>query len=76
VILAPNLGFADLPQSLSAPNLIRAIKSRRMSWAEYVARMKERSIACRVLGKTEGQRTVERARLRYEEKVKMNQQEI
>jgi hypothetical protein len=72
-----NLGFACHPQSLSEPNFIRAIKSRRMRWAEYVARMKERGIAYSVLvGKHEGQGILGRPRLRYEDNVKMNLREI
>jgi len=65
-----NWDFAGLPQSLSAPNIIQAIKSRRMMWAGRVARMKERSGSYSVqMGKPEGKRTLGRSRLRYEDKV-------
>jgi hypothetical protein len=39
----------------SSPNIVRVTKSRRMSWAEHVARMGERRDIYRVLvGKPEG----------------------
>jgi hypothetical protein len=31
----------ELPSLYSSPNIVRAIKSRRMRWVEYVAHMKE-----------------------------------
>jgi hypothetical protein len=38
------------------PNIIRVIKSRRMKWAEHVARMGEMRNACNILvGKPEGE---------------------
>jgi hypothetical protein len=38
----------------SSPNIIRMIKSRRMSWAWHVARMREKRNAYRILvGKAE-----------------------
>jgi hypothetical protein len=39
----------------SSPNIIKMIKSRRMRWAGYVARMGEKRNAYRILvGKPEG----------------------
>jgi hypothetical protein len=50
----------------SSPNIIRAIKSRRLSWAGHVARMGERRGAYRALvGKPEGRRPLERPRRRW-----------
>jgi hypothetical protein len=44
----------------SSPNIVRVIKSRRMRWAEHVARMGERRGVYRVLlGKPEGDPDVE-----------------
>ena len=44
----------------SSPDIIRAIKSRRMTWAGHVARMGESTYACRVLvGKPEGKNHLE-----------------
>jgi hypothetical protein len=40
-----------------SPNIVRVIKSRRMRWAGYVARMGEERGVCRFLvGKPEGKR--------------------
>jgi len=49
----------------SSPNIVRAIKSRRMGWARNVARMREGRGACRVLvGKPEGKSLLGRPRRR------------
>jgi hypothetical protein len=49
----------------SSPNIIRAIKSRRLRWAGHVARMGERRGAYRALvGKPEGRRLFGRPRCR------------
>jgi hypothetical protein len=57
----------------TSPNLIRAIKSRRLRWAEHVARTAERRDAYRILvGKPEGKRPLERLRRRWEDNVKMD----
>ena len=50
----------------SSPNIVRVIKSRRMRWAEHVARMGEERGAYRVLvGKLEGKRPLGRPRRRW-----------
>ena len=60
-----------------SPNIIRIIKSRRMRWAWYVARMEERRGAYRVLvGRPEGKRRVRRPRVRCEDNIKVYLQEI
>jgi hypothetical protein len=42
-----------------SPNIIRKIKSRRMTWAGHVARMGEKRNAYRILvGKPEGKRSL------------------
>jgi hypothetical protein len=47
----------ELHNLYSSPNIIRMIKSRRMSWAGHVARMGEKRNAYRILvGKPEGKR--------------------
>jgi hypothetical protein len=49
----------------SSPNIIRVIKSRRLRWAEHVARMGERRGAYKALvGKPEGRRPLGRLRRR------------
>jgi hypothetical protein len=46
---------------LSSPNIVRVIKSRRMSWGKHVARSGERRGIYRLLvGKPEGKRTLGR----------------
>jgi hypothetical protein len=48
----------------SSQNIIRVIKSRRIRWAEHVARMGERRDAYRaVVGKPEGRRPLGRPRI-------------
>jgi hypothetical protein len=49
-----NEGFHNL---YSSPNIIRMIKSMRMRWVGYVARMKAKMNLCRILvGNPEGKR--------------------
>jgi DNA-binding PadR family transcriptional regulator len=50
------------------------IKSRRMRWAGYVARMGEKRNAYRIL--PEGKRLLERPRLRWEDNIKMDLRDI
>ena len=56
----------ELSDLYIAPNIILVIKSRRMRWAEHVARIGERIDACRVLvGKPEGTRPLGRPSRRW-----------
>ena len=56
----------ELNDLYSSPNIILVIKSRRMRWAEHVARIGERIDACRVLvGKPEGTRPLGRPSRRW-----------
>jgi hypothetical protein len=49
------------------------VKSRRMRWAEQVARMGEERVVYRVLvGKPEGKRPLGRPRRRWEDNIKMD----
>jgi hypothetical protein len=60
----------------SSPNIIRQIKSRRMRWAGYVARMGEERNVYRVLmGKTEGKKPLGRPRRRWEDGIRMDLRE-
>jgi hypothetical protein len=53
------------------------MKSRRMRWARYVARMgEERSVYRVLVGKTEGKRQLGRPRCRWEDNIKMDLQEV
>jgi hypothetical protein len=61
----------------SSPNIIRKIKSRRMSWAGHVACMGEERNVYRVLiGKPEGKRPLGRPRHRREDGIRMYLREI
>jgi hypothetical protein len=61
----------------SSPNIIRLIKSRRLRWAEHVARMGERSGAYRdLVGKPEGRRSLVRPRRRWEDNIEMDLREV
>jgi hypothetical protein len=49
----------------SSPDIIRKVKSRRMGWAEHVARMgEERKVYKVLVGKPEGKRPLGRPRCR------------
>jgi len=54
----------ELNDLCSSPNIVRVIKSRRMRWAGYVARMGEERGVYRVLVKPEGRRPLGRPRRR------------
>jgi hypothetical protein len=64
--------YKELYALYSSPNIIRAIKSRRLRWAGHVARVEERRGAYRALvGKPEGRRPLERPRRRWKDNIKM-----
>ena len=55
----------ELNDLYSLPNIVRVVKSRRMRWAEHVARMGEDRGVHRILvGKPEGKRPLRRPRRR------------
>jgi hypothetical protein len=63
----------ELHNLYSSPNIIRMIKSRRMRWAGYVARMGEKRNAYRILvGKSEGKRPLGRPRRRWVDNIKIH----
>jgi hypothetical protein len=71
------LHSGELHNLYSSPNIIRQIKSRRMRWAEHVARMGEGRNVCRVsVGKPEGKRPLQRPRRRWEDAIQMDLREI
>ena len=68
------LFFNDL---YSSPNVVRVIKSRRMRWAEHVARKGEnRGVYGALVGKPEGKRLLGKPRRRWEDNIKMDIQEV
>ena len=61
----------------SSPNIVRLIKSRRMRWTGYVARMEEgRGVHKDLVGKPEGKRPLGRPRRRWEDNIKTDLQEV
>jgi hypothetical protein len=67
----------ELHNLYSSPNIIRMIKSRRMRWSGYAARMGETRNAYRILvGKTEGKRPLGRPRCRWVDNIKIDLREI
>jgi hypothetical protein len=63
----------ELRDLYSSPGIIRIIKSRRMRWARYVARMGEKRNAYRLLvGKSEGKRPLGRPRRRWVDNIRMD----
>jgi hypothetical protein len=67
----------ELHNLYSSPDIIRQIKSRRMRWAEHVARMgEERKVYKVLVGKPEGKRPLRRPRRRWEDMIRMDLREI
>ena len=67
----------ELNDLYSSPNIARVIKSRRMRWAGYVARMGEERWMYRVLvGKQEGRRPLGKPRRRWVDNIRMDLQEV
>ena len=67
----------ELNDMYCSPNIVRIIKLRRMKCAGHIARMGERRGVYRVLvRKPEGKRPVGRPRRRWEDKVKVDLQEV
>jgi hypothetical protein len=61
----------------SSPDIIRQVKSRRMRWAGYVARMrKERKVYKVLVGKPEGKRSLGRLKRRWEDGIRMDLREF
>ena len=61
----------------SLPNIVPVLKSRRMRWAGYVARMGEGRGVHRVLvGKSEGKRPLGRPKRRWEDNIKKDLREV
>ena len=63
----------ELSDLYCSPYIVRVIKSRRLRWAGYVARVGEGRGVYRVLvGKPEGKRPLGRPRRRREDNIKMD----
>ena len=67
----------ELNDLYSSPNIVRAIKSRKMRWAGHVARMGEERGVYRVLvEKPEGRRPLGRPRRRWVDNIWTDLQEV
>jgi hypothetical protein len=67
----------ELNDLYSLPNILRAVKSRRMRWAGHVARMGEDRGVHRVLvGRPEGKMPLGRPGHRWEDDIKMDLQVV
>jgi hypothetical protein len=67
----------ELHNLYSSPSIIRIIKSRRMRWAEHVARMgNKRNVYRLLVGKPEGKRPLGGPRRRWIDNIKMDPLEI
>jgi hypothetical protein len=67
----------ELHNMYASPNIIRIIKSRRMRWAEHVARVgKNRNAYTILVGKPEGKRPQGRPRHRWEDNIMTDLREI
>ena len=65
----------ELNDLYPSPNIVRVIKSRRMRWAEHVARMGEKRGEYRALvGKPEGKRPLGRPSRRWVDNIRMDLQ--
>jgi hypothetical protein len=63
----------ELHNLYSSPDIIRQIKSRKMRWAQHVARMGVGRNVCRFfVGKPEGKGALESPRHRWENGIKMD----
>jgi len=72
-----NYIVSSLNDLYSSPNIVRVIKSRRMSSVGHVVSMGERGGVCRILvGKPEGNRPLGRTRHRWEDNIKMDLREV
>ena len=67
----------ELRDLYSLPNIVRVVKSRRMGWAGHVTRMGVgRDVHMVLVGKPEGMRSLGRPRLRWEDNIKIDYQEV
>ena len=67
----------ELHSLYRSPNIVRVIKSRRLRWAGYLARMEEGRSAFKILtGKPTGKRPLGRPRRRWEDNIRMDLEEI
>ena len=67
----------ELNDLYCSQNIVRVIKSRRMSWAGHVARTEEgRGVHKVLVGKSEGKKPLGRPRRRWEDNIKLDLEEM
>jgi hypothetical protein len=67
----------ELHNLYASLNIIRVVKSRRMSWAGHVAHMEDMRNAHRILvGKHDEKKTLGRPRHRWEDNIRIHTREI
>jgi len=67
----------ELSDLFSLPNIVRVVKSRRIKWAGHVVCMvKGRGVYRFMVGKPEGKRPLGRPIRRWEDKIKVDLQEV
>jgi hypothetical protein len=71
------LHIEELHNLYYSPDIIRQVKSRRMWWTGYVARMgEERKVYKVLVGQPEGKRPLGRPRRMWENEIRMDLMEI
>jgi hypothetical protein len=77
-VTSPKKGAVHVANNLyPSPNIITVITLRRMRWVGHVARMGERTHACKTLvEEPEGKRPVGRLKRRWEDNIRMHLREI
>jgi len=67
----------ELHKFYHSENIVRVIKSRRMSWARHLSRMEEMRNSCKnFVQKPEGKRPLGRTRRGWEDNIRMDLTEI
>ena len=67
----------ELHSLYGSPNIVRVIKSRRLTWAGHIARMEKGRSAFKILtGKPTGKIALGRPRRRWEDNIRMDLEEI
>ena len=71
------MGNEETHNLYCSPDIVRVIKSRRLRWADHVARMEEGRSAFKILtGKPTGKRPLGMPRRRWEENIRTTLREM
>jgi hypothetical protein len=66
----------ELRDLYSSPSIIRMIESRRMGWAEHVARTRDKVNAYRLLGEARGKEPLGRPKRKWVDNIRMDLGEV